>query len=77
MAMTFGIRVIGIVENMSGENFGEGGGEELAKEFNVPFLGRIPLNKIFRETSESGTVAVLEDKEIAGKFSEIIANAGI
>ena len=77
MAMTMGIQVLGVVENMGGEIFGEGGGEDLAKEFNVPFLGRIALNKIFRETSESGNIAVLEDKEIARKFSDIIDKAGI
>lgn len=77
MAISMGIQVLGIVENMSGEVFGHGGGEQLAEEFNVPFLGRIPLNKIFRETSESGKIAVLEDKEVARKFSEIIAKAGI
>ncbi len=77
MCMNMGIQVIGIVENMSGEIFGEGGGEQLASEFNVPFLGRISLNKIFRETSESGKIAVLEDKEIARKFTGILEKANI
>jgi len=77
MSLNMGIPLIGIVENMSGEHFGSGGGETLANEYNAPFLGRIELNKIFRETSETGKIAVLEDKEIARKFSDIIAKAGI
>ncbi len=37
-----GVPVLGIVENMSGEIFGTGGGERAAAELEVPFLGRVP-----------------------------------
>ncbi len=41
--------IIGIVENMSGEIFGKGGAAQLAKEFNVEFLGSLPLDKKIRD----------------------------
>ena len=62
-------RVLGIVENMSGmkcphcgepiDVFGAGGGEALATEMKVPFLGRIPLDPAVREAGDSGTPTVL------------------
>lgn len=49
-----GLKVLGVIENMSGfvcpnchtlhNIFSTGGGENLAKQYNVPFLGRIPLD---------------------------------
>ncbi|KAI8817745.1 P-loop containing nucleoside triphosphate hydrolase protein [Fimicolochytrium jonesii] len=49
-----GIPIIGVVENMSGficphctectDLFSKGGGEAMAKEFNVAFLGRVPID---------------------------------
>ena len=59
-----GIKVLGVVENMSGfvcENcadcsdlFGSGGGKETAEDFNVPFLGSVPIDPQFGELVESG-----------------------
>lgn len=56
--------VLGIVENMSGlacphcggriELFGGGGGEALAREMNVPLLGRIPIDPKIVECGDSG-----------------------
>jgi len=61
-------RVLGIVENMSGyecphcgemaEIFGKGGGEELAKEMDLPFLGAIPLDVRVREAGDAGVPTV-------------------
>jgi ATP-binding protein involved in chromosome partitioning len=45
MIKKMNIDILGIVENMAGDIFGEGGGEDLAKELDVPFLGRIQLDK--------------------------------
>jgi ATP-binding protein involved in chromosome partitioning len=57
--------VIGVVENMSGfvcpdcgkvaNIFKRGGGEEMAAEMGVPFLGRIPLDQQIVEASDAGT----------------------
>jgi predicted Fe-Mo cluster-binding NifX family protein/NifU-like protein involved in Fe-S cluster formation len=56
--------VLGIVENMSGfacppggrrtEVFGAGGGERMAEEMGVPFLGRVPLDPLLGEACEGG-----------------------
>ncbi len=51
--------VLGIVENMAGEMFGEGGGERLAREMELPFLGRIPLDVAVRRAGDAGTPTVL------------------
>ena len=62
-------RVLGIVENMCGfripgsdeviDLFGRGGGEELAGELSVPFLGRIPLDLAVREAGDRGRPTVM------------------
>lgn len=62
-------RVMGIVENMCGfripgtgevlDLFGRGGGENLARELSVPFLGRIPLDMAVREAGDQGRPTVL------------------
>ncbi len=62
-------RVMGIVENMCGfrvpgtgevvDLFGRGGGEDLARELSVPFLGRIPLDMAVREAGDRGRPTVL------------------
>ena len=44
MAQKTSMRLLGVVENMSGDVFGSGGGERLADELGVPLLGRIPLD---------------------------------
>ncbi|MGA2478680.1 MAG: Mrp/NBP35 family ATP-binding protein [Spirochaetia bacterium] len=48
------VPVLGIVENMSGEIFGSGGGERAAQEMGVPFLGRIPLDPRVSRLGDEG-----------------------
>ncbi|MCU0512797.1 MAG: Mrp/NBP35 family ATP-binding protein [Anaerolineae bacterium] len=57
------VPVLGVVENMTGEFFGSGGGEQLAQERNVPFLGRVPLAASVREGGDYGRPAVLHDPD--------------
>ena len=52
------VPVLGIVENMAGEFFGEGGGEAFAKSKNIPFLGRVPLSVNVREGGDYGRPVV-------------------
>lgn len=78
------IPVIGIVENMSGfvcphcghkvNIFKTGGGESAAKEFGIPFLGRIPLEPEIVESGENGVPFVLgsADSELAKEFDKIV-----
>src|SRR3954468_19791466 len=71
MANKVSIEIAGVVENMSGfttpsgerfQLFGEGGGQELADELDVPLLGKIPLTIPLREQADAGTPLVLEDE---------------
>ena len=44
MAQKTGMRVVGVIENMTSDVFGSGGGERLANELGVPLLGNVPLD---------------------------------
>jgi len=77
------MRVLGVVENMSGFEcpqcqavfnlFGKGGGESLAREMGVPFLGSLPLDPRVRIGGDTGRpVALLgPDDAKASGFYEI------
>jgi ATP-binding protein involved in chromosome partitioning len=54
MAQKTGMRLIGVVENMTGDVFGSGGGERLAEELGVPLIGRVPLDPLLRECGDAG-----------------------
>jgi ATP-binding protein involved in chromosome partitioning len=61
MAQKLGMRVVGVVENMSWlvgsgqELFGSGGGDALAAEIDAPVLARIPFDPALREASDAGS----------------------
>jgi ATP-binding protein involved in chromosome partitioning len=46
--------IIGLIENMSGEVFGEGGVEKVARKAGVAFLGRLGLQPQIRESGDTG-----------------------
>lgn len=48
------VPILGIIENMTGEIFGNGGGKQAAKQFSVPFLGEIPLDARVRVGGDAG-----------------------
>lgn len=48
------LRVLGLIENMSGEVFGEGGVEEAAGREKIPFLGRLGLSAQIRDAGDRG-----------------------
>jgi ATP-binding protein involved in chromosome partitioning len=60
MAQKTGMRVVGVVENMSWlvgtgqELFGTGGGEALAAQIDAPLVARIPLDPALREAADEG-----------------------
>ncbi len=76
--------VLGVIENMSGyvcthcgetvDIFKSGGGETMAREMRVPFLGRIPLDATIMAAADDGTPHVYhyEKTEAAKAFSEIV-----
>jgi ATP-binding protein involved in chromosome partitioning len=65
------IPTLGLIENMSAfvcpgcgketDVFGKGGGERLATELNVPFLGAVPLYEPVRRGGDAGVPIVLND----------------
>lgn len=57
------VPIIGIVENMSGDFFGSGGGKNLAEKYNVEFLGTIPLDANVRVGGDSGQPIVVSDPD--------------
>jgi ATP-binding protein involved in chromosome partitioning len=81
------VPVIGLVENMSyftpkelPDNkyyiFGKEGGKNLASEFDIPFLGEIPLVKEIREGGDIGIPVMIGDDEISKKaFTDFGDNA--
>ena len=71
-ALRFDLEIAGVVENMSGFTtpdgqrftiFGEGGGQLLADELDVPLLGKVPLQEELRVASDEGRPLVLEDPD--------------
>ncbi len=68
------VPILGVVENMAGEFFGSGGGEKLAQQRNIPFLGRIPLQANVREGGDYGRPVMAYDPDSpAGRaFQEIV-----
>ncbi len=77
------VPVLGIIENMSthicsqcGHEehiFGAGGGERMAKQYNVDMLGALPLDISIRENADDGHPSVIADPEgrIARMYREI------
>jgi ATP-binding protein involved in chromosome partitioning len=71
MYQKLNIPTLGLVENMSyytcvnchheADIFGHGGGEALAAEMKVPFLGRLPIYQPIREGSDSGVPLVVAE----------------
>ncbi len=55
------VPILGIVENMAGDIFGEGGGERAAQRLHVPFLGRVYLDRAIREGGDAGRPLVAVD----------------
>jgi ATP-binding protein involved in chromosome partitioning len=72
MAEKTGLKVTGVVENMSwftGDDgkqyrlFGEGGGQVLADKLHVPLLGQIPMDPQLREFADAGAPIVLQNPD--------------
>ena len=81
------VPIIGLVENMSYFTpkelpdskyyiFGKDGGKNLAEEFDIPFLGQIPIVESIREGGDIGVPAMVADDPITRKaFMDFAANA--
>ncbi|MEM2587848.1 MAG: Mrp/NBP35 family ATP-binding protein [Candidatus Bathyarchaeia archaeon] len=83
-ARALGLPVIGIIENMSGfvcpncgvkiDIFQSGGGEKIAEEMGIPFLGKIPVDREICEASDMGKPFIIEhyDSPSSKAFKEIV-----
>lgn len=84
------VPIIGLVENMSYFTpaelpdhkyyiFGKEGGKKLAEEYDLPFLGQIPLVQSIREGGDIGVPAMMNDDEISKKafieFAGVVARS--
>jgi ATP-binding protein involved in chromosome partitioning len=58
MFQTLEVPILGVIENMRGEFFGSGGGEDLARIAKVPFLGAIPMEQSVRIGGDTGEPVV-------------------
>jgi ATP-binding protein involved in chromosome partitioning len=80
-----GVKVVGVIENMSGTvcpecgtviaPFQIGGGEKLAERLEVPFLGRIPLDPRISQCSDNGKPFILENdapEAVTSAFKAIV-----
>ncbi len=84
-----GVPILGIVENMAihvctncghAEHiFGQGGGERMAKEYDVDYLGGLPLDIRIREQADSGrpTVVADPDGDIAETYRSIARKVAV
>src|SRR4029078_5498144 len=76
MYQKLNIPTLGLVENMSfyectnchhhADIFGHGGGEQVAQQLGIPFLGRLPLYQPIRVGSDRGIPIVIAEPESAG-----------
>ncbi len=85
-AQKLNLKILGIVENMSGlicpkcgekiALFKEGGGERVASEMGIPFLGSIPIEPKVVEATDTGMPYVTEypDSSVAKAYKRIIDN---
>jgi ATP-binding protein involved in chromosome partitioning len=83
-ARQLGVPIIGIIENMSGfvcpkcgtetSIFKAGGGQKIAQDMSVPFLGSIPIDAEICRDSDDGMPFITEhtDSAAAKAFSEIV-----
>lgn len=85
-AQQLNMKVIGIIENMSGlicphcgtkiDLFKEGGGEKVAQEYGIPILGKVPIEPQIVKDGDAGKPFVLEhaDSESAKVFQDSVKN---
>lgn len=71
-ALAMKVPVLGILENLRGEIFGEGGAARAAEMMRVPFLGSIPLRKQITALGDEGVPPVLRMEELEMIFAKII-----
>src|SRR4051794_822305 len=86
MAAKVDLEVLGVIENMSGFTtpdgqrftiFGEGGGQLLADDLDVPLLGKVPLSEELRAHADAGVPLVLDEPDAPASQAIRAAARGI
>ncbi len=84
-----GVPILGIVENMAvhvcsncghiEHIFGQGGGQKMAAEYGMPYLGALPLDLQIRLQADSGqpTVVSAPDSEVAGLYRQLACQVAL
>jgi len=69
------VPTLGLIENMSGDVFGRGGGEAEAGRLSIPYLGDLPLDAALREAGDAGAplVSAYPDGLVAQRFATLSA----
>ncbi len=79
------VEIVGVVENMSGfvcphcnqtvDIFKSGGGEDVAREFDLPFLGRVPMDPQVVAAGDEGVpyLSTTADSPSVQAFAEVVA----
>lgn len=65
MIRKLNLNVLGVVENYTGDIFGQGGGKKLAEEIDAPFLGELALRSAYRDSSRP---TALLDESVEDEF---------
>ena len=78
-ARQLNLPILGVIENMSGfvcpkcgeasDVFGSGGGEEMASDMGIPFLGRIPIDPGLVAAGDAGSLAAYLESDAPGAQS--------
>jgi ATP-binding protein involved in chromosome partitioning len=69
MIRKLNLNVVGIVENYTGDVFGQGGGENLAKEVGAPYLGALALRSAYRDSTRPTS---LLDSEVGEEYAHLV-----
>ena len=69
MIRKLNLNVLGVVENYTGEIFGEGAGKKLAQEVDAPFLGSMALRASYRETAQPTS---LVDPDVGQEYAHLV-----
>ena len=69
MIRKLNLNVLGVVENYTGEIFGQGAGKKLAQEVDAPFLGSMALRASYRETAQPTS---LVDPDVGQEYAHLV-----
>ena len=68
------IKIIGLIENMSGDIFGKGTVKDVCDSQDIPFLGMLPLNRKIVQSGEDGIPFYHDNDGLRNEFNIIVQN---